>query len=193
MEVPVWIDGGPEPETVKEASFRADRLDTMRTRLSAAYKGVHALLMREGARDLYTGDLIDDTVFFDDHVDIHHIFPKAWCNNHSDIDRKICDAVVNRTPLTRKTNRTIGGNPPSKYLTRLIEQGAINKSTLDECLSSHLVEPRHLYQDDFDSFYQTRKASLLNLIREVMGKTADENMGPDEDEGDEILEPEDEL
>ena len=193
MEVPSWIDGDPEPETVKDASFRPDRLDTMRTRLSAAYKGVHALLMREGAKDLSTGELIDDTVFFDDHVDIHHIFPKAWCDNHSGIDRKICDAVVNRTPLTRKTNRTIGGQPPSTYLTKLIQQGAINKPTLDECLSSHLINPSHLYNDDFHTFYQTRKAGLLSLIRRVMGKSADQDGGPDEDEGDEILEPDDEI
>ena len=39
LEVPAWLDGGPEPATVKEGAFRADRLLTMRTRLSAAYKG----------------------------------------------------------------------------------------------------------------------------------------------------------
>ena len=45
-----WIEGGPEPTTVRDGVFRADRLRTMRTRLSAAYKGIHALLMQEGAR-----------------------------------------------------------------------------------------------------------------------------------------------
>ena len=38
MEVPVWLKGGPEPSTVSETMFRADRLKTMRMRLSAAYK-----------------------------------------------------------------------------------------------------------------------------------------------------------
>jgi hypothetical protein len=37
MEVPVWLKGGPEPSTVSETLFRADRLKTMRMRLSAAY------------------------------------------------------------------------------------------------------------------------------------------------------------
>ena len=50
MEVPVWLKGGSEPSTVSETIFRADRLKTMRMRLSAAYKGVNALLMKEGAR-----------------------------------------------------------------------------------------------------------------------------------------------
>ena len=55
MEVPGWLRGGAEPSTVSETSFRADRLKTMRMRLSAAYKGVNALLMKEGARDFRSG------------------------------------------------------------------------------------------------------------------------------------------
>ena len=64
---------------MKDGLFRADRLLTMRTRLSAAYKGVHALLMREGARDFRTGESFNQAIFFDEGVDIHHIFPEAWC------------------------------------------------------------------------------------------------------------------
>jgi hypothetical protein len=56
MEVPVWLkSGSPEPSTVNETIFRADRLKTMRMRLSAAYKGVNALLMKEGAQDFRSG------------------------------------------------------------------------------------------------------------------------------------------
>ena len=43
MEVPLWLKGGPEPSTVSETMFRADRLKTMRMRLSAAYKMVPQL------------------------------------------------------------------------------------------------------------------------------------------------------
>ena len=39
--------------------FRADRLKTMRMRLSAAYKGVNALLMKEGAQDFRSGQKFD--------------------------------------------------------------------------------------------------------------------------------------
>jgi hypothetical protein len=82
MEVPVWLKGGPEPSTVSETMFRADRLKTMRMRLSAAYKGVNALLMKEGAQDFRSGQKFDHTVFFGENVDIHHIFPQEWCKNH---------------------------------------------------------------------------------------------------------------
>src|SRR5690606_34992963 len=51
MEVPAWATGkvGVVPSTISEAVFRPARLKTMRMRLSAAYKGVNALLMKEGA------------------------------------------------------------------------------------------------------------------------------------------------
>src|SRR5690606_4034416 len=50
-----WLAGGPVPTTVRDGVLRADRLRSMRTRVSAAYKGIHALLMQEGAKDFRTG------------------------------------------------------------------------------------------------------------------------------------------
>ena len=51
-EVMSWIRGpGPQPRTVTEAQFAPGRLMTLRTRGSAAYKGIYALLMKEGALD----------------------------------------------------------------------------------------------------------------------------------------------
>lgn len=83
LEVPAWLDGGPEPSTVTDGVMRADRLLTMRSRLSAAYKGLQALLLRQGAIDFRSGQAFDQIVFFDEAVDIHHIFPKAWCESKS--------------------------------------------------------------------------------------------------------------
>jgi hypothetical protein len=52
-QVVPWIrEDGPEPITVAEANFQASRLLTLRTRNSAAYKGVYALLMRKGLHGL---------------------------------------------------------------------------------------------------------------------------------------------
>ena len=50
IEVPIWLKGGAAPSTVSETMFRADRLKTMRMRLSAAYKGVSAADERRGTR-----------------------------------------------------------------------------------------------------------------------------------------------
>ena len=120
LEVPAWLDGGPEPSTITDGRFRPERLHTLRTRLSAAYKGIHALLMAKGAIDFRSGQPFGQAVFCDEYVDIHHIFPKNWCNNpRRKIEPRVFDTVINKTPLSYKTNRILGGVAPSVYLARL--------------------------------------------------------------------------
>jgi hypothetical protein len=155
LEVPVWLQGGPEPSTVSETIFRADRLKTMRMRLSAAYKGVNALLMKEGAQDFRSGQKFDHTVFFGENVDIHHIFPQDWCKRQG-IKPAVFDSIINKTPLSYKTNRVIGGVAPSEYLAKL-EKGnekspPLMRDRLDEHLRSHLIDPHLLRTDSFDAF-----------------------------------------
>jgi hypothetical protein len=175
MEVPRWLQGGPEPSTVTEVIFRADRLKTMRMRLSAAYKGVNALLMKEGAQDFRSGQKFDHTVFFGENVDIHHIFPQDWCKKQG-IKPAIYDSIINKTPLSFRTNRTIGGVAPSEYLAKL-ENGdkrtpAIERSKLDDYLRSHLIEPGILRSDEFERFMEDRQRRLLGLIEQATGKAA---------------------
>lgn len=178
IEVPAWIAGGEECSTVREGLFQADRLRTMRSRQSAAYKGVHAMLMREGAKDFRTGQKFDTTVFFDEGVDIHHIFPEKWCKDQK-IERRIYDSVINKTPLTYRTNRIIGGVAPSKYLAK-IEDGStssngtvadppLDAELLNSYLNSHCIPEEHLRSDDFDGFMLERKRRLLKLIETATG------------------------
>lgn len=175
VEVPPWLQGGPEPSTVSETMFRADRLKTMRMRLSAAYKGVNALLMKEGAQDFRSGQKFDHTVFFGESVDIHHIFPQDWCRKQS-IKPAEYDSIINKTPLSFRTNRTIGGIAPSEYLAKL-EKGdkqtpAIDRKHLDAYLRSHLIDPDILRSNNFDTFMADRQKQLLRLIEQATGKTA---------------------
>ena len=71
--------------------------------------------MHEGAKDFRTGQTFDQTVFFDEDVDIHHIFPQDWCGRQS-IEPKVYDSIINKTPLSYRTNRRIGGVAPSGRL-----------------------------------------------------------------------------
>lgn len=189
LETPAWLLGSAgEPTTVSEASFHPDRLNSMRMRVSAAYLGLHVLLMKIGAEDFITGDKFDHIVFFDQNVDIHHIFPQAWCKAKK-LEWKDYDCVINKTPLTDRTNRIIGGGAPSEYLARL-EAGsekhqAVPTDKLDPFLRSHLIDPALLRADDFDAFMRARKASLLSLIETAMGKAplpivADNDAGDDD-------------
>lgn len=173
LQVPDWLKGGEVPLTISEAQFRPDRLKTMKSRLSAAYKGVNALLMKQGAQDFRSGQKFDDTVFFGDAVDIHHIFPRIWCNKQG-IKSEIYDSIINKTPLSYKTNRKIGGVAPSQYLLTLENGNAdspqISPSILDGYLESHCIDPKLLRADDFNGFMEDRQKKLFSLIEEAMGK-----------------------
>ncbi len=175
VEVPIWLNGGVEPSTVSETIFRADRLKTMRMRLSAAYKGMNVLLMKEGAQDFRSGQKFDHTVFFGENVDIHHIFPQEWCKKQG-ITPAVYDSIINKTPLSFRTNRIIGGVAPSEYLAKL-EKGdktspAIDRAALDEFLRSHLIKPGLIRKDDFAEFFADRQRQLLALIEQATGKIA---------------------
>lgn len=185
MEVPVWLKGGPEPSTVSETMFRADRLRTMRMRLSAAYKGVNALLMKEGAQDFRSGQKFDHTVFFGENVDIHHIFPQDWCKKQG-IKPAVFDSIINKTPLSFRTNRIIGGIAPSDYLAKL-EKGSdttppIEHGRLNVFLESHHINPGLLRADNFEKFMEDRQKRLLTLIEQAMGKGAYTGTVPEEGE-----------
>jgi hypothetical protein len=174
LEVPKWLLGDPaEPSTISETQFRADRLKTMRMRLSAAYKGMNALLMQTGAQDFLTGQKFDHTAFFGEYVDIHHIFPQDWCKKQG-ISKNTYDSIINKTPRSYRTNRVIGGVAPSQYLAKL-EQGTshspgLTPTVLDGNVVSHLVDPQLLRSDDFDAFMADRQKRLLGLIEVATGK-----------------------
>jgi hypothetical protein len=175
IEVPVWLSGGAPPSTVTETVFSADRLKTMRMRLSAAYKGVNALLMKEGAKDFRSGQGFDHTVFFGENVDIHHIFPQDWCKKQN-ISPQVFDSIINKTPLSYKTNRMIGGVAPSEYLSQLangnVSNPPIATASLDGYIASHLIDPVLLRSDNFTTFMADRQAKLLTLIEQAMGKSS---------------------
>jgi hypothetical protein len=158
-----------EPLTIQESSFQANRLLTLRTRNSSAYKGLYALLMRDGVRDFRTGEHIEAHTFFEDKVDIHHIFPEKWCKA-AGIPPGTYNSVINKTPLSARTNRQIGGKAPSKYLPAVEKAAGISASRLDEILVSHCIGPSELRSDSFWSFYAGRAEYLLQRVESATGK-----------------------
>jgi len=168
-EVLAWIGGGPEPDTIGDASFTSTRLYTLRTRNSAAYKGLYALLIKDGGLDFRTGEEISVQMYFDDKIDIHHIFPQKYCKENG-IDPKRCDCIINKTAVSAKTNRIIGGNAPTEYLKRLKKQAGIEDGRMEDILASHVIDSQALHTDDFETFFAGREASLLDRIENAMGK-----------------------
>ncbi len=169
QDVVAWIDGGIEPRTVRDANFAPSRLLSLQSRLAAAYKGLAALLMKHGGRDFVSGTPIDINTYFNNAIDIHHIFPRAWCEKQK-LPREKWNSVVNKAPLAASTNRFISGDAPSVYLGRIQKAKQVPPTDLDEFLSSHLIPVPPLRSDDFDAFIRLRAASLLTLIEQATGK-----------------------
>lgn len=168
-QVLAWVGGGPEPDSIRDANFAPGRLLTLRTRNSAAYKGLFSLFIRDGGLDFRTGEAIDMQLYFEDRIDIHHLFPQDWCRKHG-IDPRRCDSIVNKTALSARTNRIIGANAPGDYLVRIEKSCEITKERMDEILRSHAIEPSVFRANDFDAFFKAREQALLNRIEKAMGK-----------------------
>jgi hypothetical protein len=164
-----WIEGGSEPRTVRDSSFAPIRLLSLQSRLSAAYKGLAALLMKYGGRDFISGTPIDLNTYFNNAIDIHHIFPRAWCESRK-LPKEVWNSVVNKAPLAAGTNRFISGDAPSDYLGRIERNKQVPPAALDGFLASHLIPVVELRSDAFDGFIRVRASALLRLIEESTGK-----------------------
>ena len=165
------IDG--LPRSITDAAFQESRLDTLRSRNSAAYKGLNVLVLREGAQDFFWKMQIKELSDEDIALDIHHIFPRAWCEDE-EIKANRFNAIVNKTPISYKANRMIGRKAPSEYLASLQahKQVRLSDEKMDDILDSHCIPTKSLRADDFETFYRKRKKKLLKLIEAAMGKPA---------------------
>lgn len=175
VQVADWVRGGPEPQLVSEANFIPERLLSLRTRQSAAYKGLYALQMKSGASDWRTNDTLTFATWHDENIDIHHIFPRRWCEatKHDNggpknpIPPRLFNSIINKTPIDARTNKIIGGRAPSRYYPRLKQD---NSERLDEVLKTHWISPVSLCEDDFAACFVERGEAMLELIGRAMGK-----------------------
>ena len=137
--------------------------------------------MRHGCQDFISGKGFELMSFYNDKVDVHHVFPQAWCKK-SGISPKVFDAVVNKTPLSKKSNILISGDAPSVYLKRIETKHGLSPARLDEILRTHLIEPEFLRRDDFEGFCDARLKALSTLISGALGKAVVERHGSNEAE-----------
>lgn len=170
IQVTDWIENNSEePKTIYDANFSPSRLNTLRTRNSAAYKGVYALMMDDNTKDWLSATKIDFSTYFSESIDIHHIFPVAWCEKNN-IPRNDFDCIINKTPLSGRTNRIVSGDAPSKYLERLKKYAGVSDIEFNDILLSHVVSPDYMYKDNFYGFFNNRKEQILQRIEKAIGK-----------------------
>ncbi|MFN4860838.1 MAG: DUF262 domain-containing protein, partial [Pseudanabaena sp.] len=175
QELMDWIEGiEKEPSTIRDANFQPMRLETLRSRNSAAYKGINVLLQREGAKDFFWKIAIkdlDENDWEERKLDIHHIFPKSWCDRQG-IPASRYNSIINKTPISFKANRTIGGKAPSDYLSHIQNHPSVqlNEEDMNAILMTHYIDPITLRQDDFEGFMLSRQRMILNKIESAIGK-----------------------
>lgn len=170
-QVAEFVRGGAEPNLIIQANFVPERLLTLRTRGSAAYKGLYALQMMNGASDWRSDVQLSLPTYNNENIDIHHIFPVAWCRSTDEkpaIPSRLYDSVINKTPLSAATNRMIGGRGPAVYLKRLEED--MGRKRLEQALEAHWLKPSYLEANNFQASFVERGEELLRLIGHAMGR-----------------------
>ncbi len=123
--------------------------------------------MKEGATDWRKGEALTLATWQDENIDIHHIFPRRWCEEaNPKIPPGLYDSIINKTPIDARTNKMIGRRAPSVYLPRL----GHDNDQLDKVLESHWVAPDLLRNDEFARCFVERGEKMLQLIGRAMGK-----------------------
>lgn len=174
-----WIENnGNIPKTIQESYFNPTRLLTLQSRQSAAYKGIMALILKNHCKDFISGREMDFTVYKSENIDIHHIFPKSYCEKNN-LPKEKWNSVVNKTPISYSTNREIGGVSPSEYLKKIEEKGQVDYNSLNDYLQTHLIDVSAARSNDFEKHIVLRAKLLLDAIEKATGKIIS---GKDSDE-----------
>ncbi|HEY9613747.1 hypothetical protein [Allocoleopsis sp.] len=129
------------------------------------------LVQREGAKDFFWKSTIrdlDETDWEENKLDIHHIFPKKWCESQGIAPARY-NSILNKTPISYKANRMIGGQAPSAYLNQLQTHKAVqlDDANMDAILMTHCIDPAMLRQDDFEGFITSGGDNRLKRLVEL--------------------------
>ena len=166
-----WIkDDSVVPKTVQDAYFVPTRLLSLQSRLSAAYKGIMALIYKNHCKDFISGEEMDFTLYNSEKIDIHHIFPRDYCIKKN-YPKDKWNSIVNKTPITSTTNREIGGVAPSKYLSKIEKKGKVSENDLNEYIGTHWIDVNYMRSDDFYNHIIIRAKIILASIEKAIGKS----------------------
>ena len=160
---------GEIPKTISDSNFSAMRLISLQTKISAAYKGIMALILGNKAKDWINGSEMGLQTYLAERSDIHHIFPQDYCIKMG-YDKKKWNSIINKTPLYFSTNRYIGGVAPSDYISRIEKYKKIPRENIKVFIESHLINYELLNNNRFEEHIIDRAIKLLNEIEKVTGK-----------------------
>lgn len=175
-ELQRWISSGPEPSTIADFSFPAQRLREITPKQQAVYKTLMSMVLRNKAKDFHRGRELTAASIAARRVDDHHVFPRAYLNptdNEANYPSQLVDCILNRTLIDADTNQRIGKRAPNEYMGEIqSELETAGAGVLAEVLDSHLLPAgadSPLIEADFPAFLDWREARLAEKIAEVTG------------------------
>lgn len=173
-ELQRWIGGGPEPTTVADFSFQAQRLREITPKQQSVYKALMSMVLRNRAKDFHRGRELTAASIAARRVDDHHVFPRAYLNPtgaEAAHPSQLVDCILNRTLIDADTNQRIGKRPPNEYMGEIqSELEGAGAGVLAEVLDSHLLPAgagSPLIEADFPAFLDWREARLAEKIAEL--------------------------
>ena len=157
-----WFASGAEPTAIK-ASLEPIPFREVTTRQRAVYNACMALIARHGPLDFHKLQPITPEAIREQQIDDHHVFPRGYLADSSELRDLPVDSVLNRTLIDKQTNIRIGKKAPATYLKEM--EVEFTRDQLNELLASHLLPnwPQSaLGSNDFAEFLEWRAAALQN-------------------------------
>ncbi len=169
VQVMKWIETDRRPNTIGSIQLNAEKLLKPKTLQSAIYKGIISLIFKNGAEDFIAGKNMGSCANYAEGIEIHHIFPKKYCEAQ-DLPKARYDNIANKTLILKKTNQTIGSDPPSVYLTKIEHKTRLSSAEVDEILERHFIDVELCRADDFDAFIDDRAKKIFDEIEQLTGR-----------------------
>jgi hypothetical protein len=162
-EIIEWIVTGQEPAFIKEFDSKTLNLEEITS--GARYKGILALSIKNGCRDLCTKEPIAMLLKNNPkEVDVHHVFPERFLERRygkESSEYKMKDSVLNKIIIRSDTNRNyLRDYAPSDYIQSIRRFNP----DIDKELEKHLVPVDQMEKNDFNRFLEERKKLILAQI-----------------------------
>ena len=130
---------------------------------NALYNAVLSIIMKNNPTDFGTNDYLKFNTMED-----HHIFPKSNAEHYGADD--YIETILNRTLITRDTNKSIRNKHPSKYIQCIMDKEYISKTDMLERLEPHLISEdafECLMGNKFGEFIEARKKTIKDKFNDL--------------------------
>ncbi len=152
------------PELVNKAIINVKELNLRKvySSSSAIYKGIINLIVLNGAKDFLYGDSIAFHKLED-----HHIFPQNYLKEKLKLkDKELINTILNRTLISRETNKHIRDSAPSEYLKEIEEIGNLQLILNPHFISQECIE--HMKSNNYNEFLRCREKAIKDIILQLL-------------------------